>query len=167
MRFAYRAQDRGDLVEPLKCLARSMATPTPGAPRDLKSVARYLRDRRHLALRFEHQIFPKCITTSVDSDHAGCKLTRRSTHRWVSVGRERLERAMRQAEQAWTTFSVAETKLVAAREARNASGREWMMCVDGGEGAERDTRDAASVSGGEAWRTTTQKQPVRSDAQRD
>ena len=54
---------------------------------------------------------------------------------------------------------------MAAREARNASGREWMMCVDGGEGAERDTRDAASVSGGEAWRTTTQKQPVRSDAQ--
>ena len=44
-----------------------------------------------------------------------------------SVGRERLERAKHQAEQAWTTLSVAETRLVAAREARNASGREWMM----------------------------------------
>ena len=48
-------------------------------------------------------------------------------------------------------FSVADTRLVAAREARNASGREWMTRVDGGEGAERDTRDAASVSSGEAW----------------
>ena len=56
---------------------------------------------------------------------------------------------------------------MAAREARNASGREWMMCVDEGEGAERDTRDAASVSSGEVRGTTTQKQPVRSDAQRD
>ena len=91
----------------------------------------------------------------------------RLIQRWVSVSRERLERAKRQAEQAWTTFSVAETRLVAARAARNASGREWMVCVDGGEGAERDTRDGASVSGGEAWRTTTQEQPVRSDAQRD
>ena len=77
LRLAYLAQDRGDFGEPVKCLARSMATPTPGALRDLKKVARYLRDRRHLALRFKQQIFPKCITTFVDSDHAGCKLTRR------------------------------------------------------------------------------------------
>ena len=76
---------------------------------------------------------------------------------WVSVIRERLERARHQAEQAWTTFSVAETRLVAAREARNASGREWMMRVDGGEGAERDTRDAAPVSSGEV-----REQPHRS-----
>ena len=30
MRFAYRAQDRGDFGELVKCLARSMATQTPG-----------------------------------------------------------------------------------------------------------------------------------------
>ena len=79
MRHAYLAQDRSDFIEPVKCLARSMATPTPGALRDLEKVARYLKARRHLALRFKQQIFPKCITTSVDSDHAGCKLRRRST----------------------------------------------------------------------------------------
>ena len=77
MRLAYLAQERGDFGELVKCLARSMATPTPGALRDLKKVARYLRDRRHLALRFKQQIFPKCIASFVDSDHAGCKLTRR------------------------------------------------------------------------------------------
>ena len=57
LRLAYLAQDRGDFGEPVKCLARSMATPTPGALRDLKKVARYLRDRRHLALRFKHRSF--------------------------------------------------------------------------------------------------------------
>ena len=42
MRWSYLAQDGADLGEPVKCLARSMAKPTPGSLRDLKKVARYL-----------------------------------------------------------------------------------------------------------------------------
>ena len=42
MRLSYFSQDRADLGEPVKCLARSMAKPTAGSLRDLKKVARYL-----------------------------------------------------------------------------------------------------------------------------
>ena len=64
VRLVSLAHDGGDLGERVKCLARPMATPTPGALRDLKNVARYLAGQRHLVMRFEQQIFPKCITTS-------------------------------------------------------------------------------------------------------
>ena len=60
MRLSYLALDRADLGEPVKCLARSMAKPTPGSLRDLKKVARYLDLWR--------QTFPKCISTYVDSE---------------------------------------------------------------------------------------------------
>ena len=42
MRLSYLALDRSDLGAPVKCLARSMAKPTPGSLKDLKKVARYL-----------------------------------------------------------------------------------------------------------------------------
>ena len=79
MRLSYFALDRADLGEPAKCLARSMAKPTPGSVRDLKKVARYLLGTKHLALRLWRQTFPKCISTYVDSDFAECRSTRRST----------------------------------------------------------------------------------------
>ena len=40
VRLAFPAQDRADLGGRVKCLARPMATPTPGGLRDLKNVAR-------------------------------------------------------------------------------------------------------------------------------
>ena len=85
MRLSYLALDRADLGEPLKCLARSMAKPTPGSLRDLKKVARYLLDTKHLALHLWRQTFPKRISTYVDSDFAGCRSTRRSTTGMVQM----------------------------------------------------------------------------------
>ena len=79
MRLSYLALDRADLGEPVKCLARSMAKPTPGSLRDLKNVARYLLRTKYAALHLWRQTFPKCISTYVDSNFAGCRLTRRST----------------------------------------------------------------------------------------
>ena len=76
MRLSYFALDRADLGEPVKCSARSMAKPTPGSPRDLKKVARYLLGTKHMALHVWRQTFPKCISTDVDGDFAGCRLTR-------------------------------------------------------------------------------------------
>ena len=40
MRLSYFALDRADSGEPVKCLAWSMAKPTPGSLRDLEEVAR-------------------------------------------------------------------------------------------------------------------------------
>ena len=85
MRLSYLALDRADLGEPVKCLARSMAKPTPGSLRDLKKVARYLLGTKHMALHLWRQTFPKCISTYVDSDFAGCRLTRRSTTGMVQM----------------------------------------------------------------------------------
>ena len=87
MRLSYFALDRADLGEPVKCLARSMAKPTPGSRRDLKKVARNLLGTIHMALHLWRQTFPKYISTYVDSDFAGCRLTRRSTdHTWQTWG---------------------------------------------------------------------------------
>ena len=85
MRLSYLALDRADLGEPVKCLARSMAKPTPGSLRDLKKVARYLLGTRHMDLHLWRQTFPKCISTYVDSDFAGCLLTRQSTTGMVQM----------------------------------------------------------------------------------
>ena len=49
MRLSCLSQDRA-LGEPVKCLARSLAKPTPGSLRDLKKVARYLLGTKHMAL---------------------------------------------------------------------------------------------------------------------
>ena len=85
MRLSYLALDRADLGEPVKCLARSMAKPTPGSLRDLKNVARYLLGTKHMALHLWRRTFPKCISTYVDNDFAGCRLTRRSTTGMVQM----------------------------------------------------------------------------------
>ena len=85
MRLSYLAMDRGDLGEPVKCLARSTAKPTPGSLKDLKNVARCLLGTKHLALHLLRQTFPKCISTYVDSDFAGCRSTRWSTTGMVQM----------------------------------------------------------------------------------
>ena len=70
---------------PVKCKARSTAKPTPGSPRDLKNVARYLLGTKHMALHFLRQTCPKCISTYVDSDFAGCRSTRQSATGMVQI----------------------------------------------------------------------------------
>ena len=87
MRLSYFALDRADSGEPVQCLARWMAKPTPGSLRDLKKVARQLLGTKHLALALHlwRQTFPKCISTYVDSDFAGCLSTRWSTTGMVQM----------------------------------------------------------------------------------
>ena len=51
MRAAFLAQDRADIGEATKTLARSMSRPTAGAWRDLKHLARYLLGRPSVVLR--------------------------------------------------------------------------------------------------------------------
>ena len=79
--------DRADFGEPVKCLARSLAKPTPGSLRDLKKVARYLLGTKHMAFHLFRQTFSK---QHVDSDFVGCRSTHRSTtgmvQMWMSTG---------------------------------------------------------------------------------
>ena len=85
MRLSHFSQDRADLGEPVKCLARSMAKPTPGSLRYLKKVARYLLGTKYIALHLLRQTFPNSISTYVDSDFAGCRSTRKSTTGMVQM----------------------------------------------------------------------------------
>ena len=83
MRVAYLAQDRVDLGEAAKTLARFMQQPTEGAMGLLKRVARYLIKHPQTRRVFEDTKFPEKIRVYVDSDHAGCAVARKSTTGYV------------------------------------------------------------------------------------
>ncbi len=48
MRAAYLSQDRGDLTDSVKCLARKMTGPTEEDFQDLKRLARFLKGKSHV-----------------------------------------------------------------------------------------------------------------------
>ena len=79
MRAAYLAQDRPDIGETTKGLARHMNEPTEGDWGRLKRLARYLKKHQNLVRVFREQRQPKTLRVFVDTDHAGCALTRKST----------------------------------------------------------------------------------------
>ena len=70
MRASFLAQDRIDLCETVKVLARRMSTPSRSDMEDLKHFARYLKGKPSLAFRYDQQAKPTCIRVSADSDHA-------------------------------------------------------------------------------------------------
>lgn len=79
MRAAFLAQDRPDIAEATKSLARHMKTPNESAYNDLKRLGRYLRGRPRLVYEYWPQRYQKQLIVYCDSDHAGCLITRRST----------------------------------------------------------------------------------------
>ena len=78
MRAAFLAQDRPDLSETVKCLARKMQAPTEADFSDLKRLQRYLRGAMRVVQK--SQRFSDVLTVHADSDFAGCLLTRKSTY---------------------------------------------------------------------------------------
>ena len=80
MSAAYLAQDRPDIQFAVKELARSMATPDELAWQALKRLGRYLVYRPRLVLTYAPQYGATFMDARVDSDHAGCLRTRRSTN---------------------------------------------------------------------------------------
>ena len=80
MRINYLAQDRSDLQYSGKELARGMQSPTHGHWQKLKRVARYLKLRPRVATRYEKQERCSHVDVWVDTDHAGCLRTRKSTN---------------------------------------------------------------------------------------
>ena len=80
MRCAYLAQDRADISEAIKCLARGMSKPRTGHMMQLKRVARYLKGVPRKAQQYPAQEKSKAhLEVHVDSDWAGDTATRRST----------------------------------------------------------------------------------------
>ena len=80
MRASYLAQDRADIGDAVKCLSRCMANPNNSHWRQLKRLGRFLQAKPRVVSRYRTQ--PNRLThvnVEVDSDHAGCILTRRST----------------------------------------------------------------------------------------
>ena len=79
MRVNYLNADRPDIAYEGKELARAMASPTTCAFESLKRIVRYLLGHRRLVWVFEKQDPVSRLDVHVDSDHAGCKVTRKST----------------------------------------------------------------------------------------
>ena len=79
MRAAFLAQDRADIGEATKCLARRMKDPRECDWGDLKRLARYLLRVPRIVTEFRPQKVPTKVVVTVDSDHAGCVETGRST----------------------------------------------------------------------------------------
>lgn len=80
IRLSYLAQDRVDLSESVKILARFMASPGSKAMRGLKRLARYLRGKQRCMLVYIRQSADKAkLRVYSDSDWAGDKSSRKST----------------------------------------------------------------------------------------
>lgn len=84
MRCAYLSRGRMDICESVKSLARFMSGPTEHSWNKLKRLGRYkprvIQEFKPQKSQFIHEI--ACF---VDSDHAGCMFTRRSTSGLVCV----------------------------------------------------------------------------------
>ena len=77
-RANYLAQDRPDISFAAKECCRRMSQPTKGDLEALRRLVRYLAGKRRVVYHFDWQD-PQDINTYVDTDFAGCHVTRRST----------------------------------------------------------------------------------------
>ena len=80
MRLNYLAQDRPDIQFACKELAKGMSSPTEGHWQSLKRLGRYLVFRPRLVLNYDYQSHSTFLDSRVDTDHAGCIRTRKSTN---------------------------------------------------------------------------------------
>ncbi|CAK0851674.1 unnamed protein product [Prorocentrum cordatum] len=79
MRTAYQSIDRPELLYPAKEAARAMQNPTRSALEKIKRIARYLVSAPRVVQVFHRQPEQSKLIQYTDTDHAGCKVTRRST----------------------------------------------------------------------------------------
>ena len=77
-RCNYLAQDRVDLAYSATELCRDVAVPTLQSLSKLKHMLRYLKGRPRLVYHYNFQVMPSTLGLCVDTDFAGCKVTRRS-----------------------------------------------------------------------------------------
>jgi len=75
----YLAQDRCDIQYAIKELSRGMQNPSKAHVKALKRLGRYLIGRTRYVILFRRQGEGVALHTQVDTDHAGCLKTRKST----------------------------------------------------------------------------------------
>ena len=80
MRLNYLAQDRPDIQFACKELARGMSSPTEGHWQQLKRLGRYLIHKPRMVANYDYQNPTSFLDSRVDTDHAGCLKTRKSTN---------------------------------------------------------------------------------------
>ena len=78
-RLNFVAQDRPDVQYATKEVCREMSAPTVGGLRKLKRLARYLKGKPRVRLRYKKKEQFDEVTCVVDADYGGCSATRRST----------------------------------------------------------------------------------------
>ena len=85
MRTAYQAIDRPELLFASKEAARSMQNPTLHDLNKLKRIGRFLVTTPRTVQYFPRQGVVKHLVQYTDTDHAGCKTTRRSTSAGIAL----------------------------------------------------------------------------------
>ena len=112
MRASYLSQDRADISEAVKCLARSMAKPREASMQELNRLARYLKGRPRCVLIYERRDARNAVIRGVrtDSDWAGEAISRKSTTGMVMRRGKHLIRHGSTL-QASTSLSSAEAEL--------------------------------------------------------
>ena len=110
MRLSYLAQDRLDLAETAKHLARRMTGPRDINFVPLKRAARYLVGKPKAALRFRRQKHVDKITVFVDSDCAGDPVSS-TTGLMAQIGNHIVKSGS--TFQSLTALSVGETEFYA------------------------------------------------------
>ena len=78
-RGLYLSQDRSDIQYAIKEASRSMSSPKRSDWEKLKRIGRYLLDKKRYVIHYPYQEEVQKLETWVDSDHAGCQTTRKST----------------------------------------------------------------------------------------
>ena len=81
----YLAQDRSDRGFAVKELCRRLANPCQSVWERLKRLGRHLLDKTRVVSSFAYQTMPESLTITVDTDHAGCLETSKSTSRGVAM----------------------------------------------------------------------------------
>ena len=79
MKAAYMSTERVEIAYAVKNLARNMSQPNHGDWRALKRLGRYLSHRPRTVQDFPWQDKPRELRVEVDSDFAGCDVSRKST----------------------------------------------------------------------------------------
>ena len=78
-RGSYTSQDRCDIQYAVKELSRGLSSPKASDMRALKRLGRYLGEGPGMSFYMSVSVESKCISTQVDTDHAGCLRTRKFT----------------------------------------------------------------------------------------
>ena len=84
-RANYLSQDRVDIGYAVKELCRRMSKPSIADWESLKRLGRYLVDKTRAVIGFPYQEQPETIEVYVDTDHAGCLETRKSTSGGIAM----------------------------------------------------------------------------------